>query len=443
MIKYIRKISCSILFLSLFTPLSAKENNETRISTAELPKFFPITLPVVDTLSFKLGYSRAFYSKTIDNGGVTNVVNPKTNGFATAFCITFNNGQEPLFEPYVDFSSYIFSDRNFYIPTIGLKHEFNLDNKALKPYAAIGVGYAVMDRKSSPLTSSEAIDERTASANLSLEAGIDYYITKHWALDFSARLNSYNIETVVGGYYKLTTLEDRYSLNLLAGIVYRFGAIKNIDGDDDNDGVINSQDYCLNTPVDASVDTFGCAKDDDSDGVIDLYDQCKDTIAGAPVDAVGCATDNDQDGIITLYDRCPNTLKGAPVTACGCVPYKFDFALTYDYNKYKIKDMLQQPSFNVIDFLKQYKNYKVKITGYADTQGSAKNNAIISKRRAFTVRDYLIKHGIDKSKIKVLYRGDKELDFDNKSADNMAKNRHILVEFYRNDTPKVILKERK
>ena len=434
----------TLLTFSLLCALSSSSlfSNETRIPYDELGKKSQKILPVVDTLSLKLGYANAFTNRTDDKGGVSNIKELDTSGYNFALRAVFNNGNDALLKPYIDFSSIIYEDRNFYIPSVGLRHDFTLDEKWIEPYLSFGAGLAYMNRKTSPVSTAEALGENTYSANLTLEGGVDFYLNKNWALDLSLRYDSYNIETVIGGYYKLTTLEDQSSMSGMLGLVYRFGATTSTDGDDDADGVLNSQDYCINTPLGSDVDSYGCSLDDDFDGVINLYDECKETIAGAPVDEKGCATDRDRDGVITLYDRCPGTLENAPVTECGCVPYKFDFALNYDYNKFKIEDMLQVPNFNTVEFLQQYPKYKVRITGFADAKGSSKNNTEVSRRRAVATRNFLINKGIDKSRIQVNYRGDKETLFDNLTEEHRAKNRNIFVEFYREDKRMITLKDR-
>ncbi len=63
--------------------------------------------------------------------------------------------------------------------------------------------------------------------------------------------------------------------------------------DSDNDGVIDAQDTCPNTPAGTTVDVNGCPidvnNDADSDGVIDSLDNCPNTPAGTSVDTNGCA----------------------------------------------------------------------------------------------------------------------------------------------------------
>jgi uncharacterized protein (TIGR02145 family) len=59
--------------------------------------------------------------------------------------------------------------------------------------------------------------------------------------------------------------------------------------DEDNDGVLNEFDQCLNTEENLAVDKYGCPVDTDEDGVPDYLDECPDTEAQAGVDGNGCS----------------------------------------------------------------------------------------------------------------------------------------------------------
>jgi outer membrane protein OmpA-like peptidoglycan-associated protein len=88
--------------------------------------------------------------------------------------------------------------------------------------------------------------------------------------------------------------------------------------DGDKDGVPDYLDLCANTPNDIPVDKFGCPQDFDGDGVPNFMDECPDTPIGIPVDKNGCSLDSDGDGIIDSKDKCPKTPIGKKVDENGC-----------------------------------------------------------------------------------------------------------------------------
>ncbi len=59
----------------------------------------------------------------------------------------------------------------------------------------------------------------------------------------------------------------------------------------------------------------------------------------------------------------------------------------------------------VIDYLRKNENKKISVEGYADGAGTVKANTDISFARAERVKDYLVKHGINKKRIKTAGHG--------------------------------------
>ena len=119
-----------------------------------------------------------------------------------------------------------------------------------------------------------------------------------------------------------------------------FGETADLNGcsesqrDNDNDGVLDSQDLCpyTNSNEAQDVDSNGCGasqRDTDGDGVVDAIDQCPGTPAGTVVDNQGCDESNrdtDDDGINDLSDLCPNTpyYDVDKVDSDGCAPTEKD-----------------------------------------------------------------------------------------------------------------------
>ncbi|NLP57181.1 endonuclease [Lutibacter sp. B1] len=100
--------------------------------------------------------------------------------------------------------------------------------------------------------------------------------------------------------------------------------------DDDNDGVQNSNDLCANTPEGEAVNSEGCSEselDDDNDGIMNNVDLCPNTPEGEEVDANGCSNgqlDDDNDGVQNSNDLCANTPEGEAVNSEGCSESQLD-----------------------------------------------------------------------------------------------------------------------
>jgi len=69
----------------------------------------------------------------------------------------------------------------------------------------------------------------------------------------------------------------------------------------------------------------------------------------------------------------------------------------------------------------------VQITGFTDNTGAADYNQKLSEARASTVRDFLVKNGIDPSKITIVGRGMNDPVADNSTKEGRAKNRRVEV----------------
>jgi OOP family OmpA-OmpF porin len=69
----------------------------------------------------------------------------------------------------------------------------------------------------------------------------------------------------------------------------------------------------------------------------------------------------------------------------------------------------------------------VQITGHTDNTGTSDYNQKLSEQRAATVKDFLVKQGVDPSKITILGKGETSPIADNATKEGRAKNRRVEV----------------
>lgn len=232
--------------------------------------------------------------------------------------------------------------------------------------------------------------------------------------------------------------------------------------DGDADGIANAQDSC---PSVAGVAPNGCPPDGDGDKVVDSEDKCPAAAGPAPdgcppppdrdgdktVDADddcpdvpgdfkrGCPNpDPDNDGVVAEQDRCPSeaeTVNGYQDTD-GCpdelpaAVKKFSGVIAgieFDLGKATIRPVSRSVLDSAIETLKAYPELKMLVTGHTDNVGKRETNVELSKKRADSVKDYLLSKGIEPSRISTRGAGpDEPLD---KGETAVARQKNRRIEF--------------
>lgn len=199
--------------------------------------------------------------------------------------------------------------------------------------------------------------------------------------------------------------------------------------DTDGDGVADKDDKCPDTKKGVKVDSRGCPMDKDNDGVMDSEDRCPD-VAGV-VALKGCP-DSDGDGVADIDDRCPK-VKGT-IANKGCPEMaKTDVTrITYIGSKIFFEnnsDKLKVASLSQLDelakILTRNDGANLTIEGHTDSNGSDEFNRNLSQKRTESVKAYLIKKGIDASRLTGVGMGESKPIADNKTALGRAKNRRV------------------
>ncbi|MCL4134995.1 UNVERIFIED_CONTAM: hypothetical protein GTU68_058956 [Idotea baltica] len=67
------------------------------------------------------------------------------------------------------------------------------------------------------------------------------------------------------------------------------------------------------------------------------------------------------------------------------------------------------------------------IEGHTDSTGTSGYNQYLSKRRAESVKTYLVKKGMDASKLETVGYGEKSPTATNNTAAGRAKNRRVVI----------------
>ncbi len=183
-------------------------------------------------------------------------------------------------------------------------------------------------------------------------------------------------------------------------------------------------------PAGALKDENGCAFDDDNDGVYEGIDMCLNTPEGVEVDRVGCPLDSDRDGTPDYKDLCPGTPLGVIVDQDGCpiggqnilsltgVNFAFDKAVLTPEAEMILDEAvaLLQETDEVLE---------VRVEGHTDSVGSEAYNMDLSQRRAESVIDYLVANGVNSTRLVPVGMGEGFPVANNDTDAGRAANRRV------------------
>ena len=211
------------------------------------------------------------------------------------------------------------------------------------------------------------------------------------------------------------------------------------DPDTDKDGIVDSKDQCPLEPEDKDnyLDEDGCPElDNDADGIPDEKDKCPNEPEDPDgyQDEDGCPDlDNDSDTVPDVQDQCPNT-PGQPGGArSGCpalvVVTAKEIRITQQIQFDTAKATIKPVSFPILDAVKDVLVANPKVTlevqGHTDNVGAAAMNLKLSQDRADSVKAYLVKVGIEPSRLVAKGYGMNQPLVPNDTAANKALNRRV------------------
>ena len=200
--------------------------------------------------------------------------------------------------------------------------------------------------------------------------------------------------------------------------------------DTDKDGINDEEDKC---PTIAGVAKYnGCPiPDTDNDGINDEEDKCP-TIAGT-AKYNGCPVpDRDNDGVNDEEDKCPDVAGSAENGGCPVVKEEIkkqvNFAaenIFFLLNSAELLPVSYSSLDTVAQVLKNNPSIMLIVNGYTDNTGTAAANLTMSAKRALAVKTYLVKNGIEETRITTNGYGVANPVADNKTAAGRTKNRRV------------------
>ena len=99
----------------------------------------------------------------------------------------------------------------------------------------------------------------------------------------------------------------------------------------------------------------------------------------------------------------------------------------FDFDKSNIKSEAGAILDRLVAFMNENKEKKANLSGHTDSVGSDAYNQALSERRVASVKDYIVKKGVDGGRVSGQGFGESKPIADNKTAEGRSKNRRVEI----------------
>ncbi|MBE0358553.1 MULTISPECIES: OmpA family protein [Pseudoalteromonas] len=145
---------------------------------------------------------------------------------------------------------------------------------------------------------------------------------------------------------------------------------------------------------------------------------------------VATPADSDNDGVVNADDKCANTPMTDAVDSDGCTLYEeakvtTSLLVTFPHDSAMVKQQYFDDIAAVSKFLKEHTETTVLLEGHASAVGDASYNKKLSKKRADDVADELVKDGISRDRISTVGYGEERLKNTANTKAAHAENRRV------------------
>lgn len=137
------------------------------------------------------------------------------------------------------------------------------------------------------------------------------------------------------------------------------------------------------------------------------------------------ASDIDSDGVDDSKDLCPATPANRRVDESGCVFGGIVDGVQFELDSARLTLPAKARLDAIIQDMQRYPKLRVQITAHTDNQGDGDYNLQLSIKRAQSVADYLIEHGISPDRLRAIGAGESQPIYRNDSASGRQGNRRV------------------
>lgn len=265
--------------------------------------------------------------------------------------------------------------------------------------------------------------ERTTEYAIPVGIGMKYKINKRFDIGLESQLLNINTDKL-DAHVRVNSAKDKYGYTSVA-LTYKIGKNeKSLEWVTPKEMEADELTPIFKA-IDKKIDSLG-NKLNEIDGKVTQVQKDIASLKNPAKEA-----DDDNDGVPNSKDLEPNTPAGnlvnfqgitIPKSGTGIAEMKPQFSIFFTVNSVYIDALNEEKIAAAAKMLKDDPNLKFQIVGHADKTGGQVYNELLSKKRAQTVYDDLVKsYGIDGSRLTVVGKGINEP----LSSDNLSINRRV------------------
>lgn len=201
-------------------------------------------------------------------------------------------------------------------------------------------------------------------------------------------------------------------------------------GDKDNDGILDNVDACPNVP---GLKAFKGCPDTDGDGIPDPQDKCPQQ--PGTIQYEGCPPpfiDKDGDGVSDYDDLCPETPGVKTNRGCPELKPEEKAAIQKAFDNLLFEtgsDVIVSSSYDALNELAKVlvnnPRYNLYLEGHTDNVGDDEANLDLSRRRALSVKNYLVSRGVLSNRITTDGFGETRPKATNETPEGRKLNRRV------------------
>ncbi|MBX2858254.1 MAG: OmpA family protein [Cellvibrionaceae bacterium] len=144
-----------------------------------------------------------------------------------------------------------------------------------------------------------------------------------------------------------------------------------------------------------------------------------------PVDKI----DSDNDGILDPNDECPDTPAGSVVDSRGCEVFNGPLkGVKFEIDSAKLTGNAQTILKEAATILQKFPRVRIEVQAHTDSQGSEEYNLLLSNRRAAAAVEFLKLHGVAGKRLDSKGYGETQPIETNATAEGRAANRRVQLQ---------------